>query len=243
MSFREESDTMGKVKVPADKYWGAQTERSRQNFLIGDTEKEKMPIELIHALAILKRACAVVNMRLKLIPEKIGEAIVRASLEVERGALDAHFPLIVWQTGSGTQTNMNVNEVLSNRAIEMLGGSLGSKQVHPNDHVNCSQSSNDSFPTAMHIAVAREVVARLLPALERLRDALEAKAKEFSKIVKIGRTHMQDATPLMLGHEFGSFAEQIRLSIVRIKRNMKGVYKLAQGKKALNQRPTQKFCS
>src|SRR5579862_1710255 len=197
---RIETDTFGPIEVPADRYWGAQTERSRQNFRIGT---ERMPAPLIRALAIVKRAAAEVNHELGIIDRRRMRAIVRAADEIIDGKLDGNFPLVVWQTGSGTQTNMNVNEVIANRANELLGGERGAKTpVHPNDHVNLSQSSNDSFPTAMHIAAATEIAAALLPALVHLRRALDAKTRKFAKIVKIGRTHLQDATPLTLGQEF-----------------------------------------
>ncbi|MDE3060102.1 MAG: class II fumarate hydratase [Pseudomonadota bacterium] len=207
MSIRTESDSFGPIEVPADKYWGAQTQRSLQNFKIGG---ETMPKPLITAFGVLKRSAAIVNMQLGVLDKKIGEAIVRAADEVIDGKLDGNFPLVVWQTGSGTQTNMNVNEVISNRAIELLGGEKGSKKpVHPNDHVNMGQSSNDSFPTAMHIAALMEHTQRLLPALRHLRDALDKKAKEFNDIIKIGRTHLQDATPLTLGQEFSGYVAQM----------------------------------
>src|SRR5476651_396112 len=193
-STRTETDSFGPIEVPADRYWGAQTERSRQNFRIGH---DRMPIEIVHALGIVKLAAALTNRELGLLDRRRAGAIVRAAREVIDGKLDDHFPLVVWQTGSGTQTNMNLNEVIANRANEMLGGERGTKKpVHPNDHVNMSQSSNDSFPTAMHIAAAERTVADLIPALSELRAALRKKEKAFAKIVKIGRTHTQDATPL-----------------------------------------------
>jgi fumarate hydratase class II len=227
MKTRTESDSFGPVQVPADRHWGAQTERSRNNFRIGE---ERMPIALIRALAIVKRAAAETNMELGSLDRKRGRAIVQAAQEVIDGGLDDHFPLVVWQTGSGTQSNMNVNEVIANRAIQILGGEPGSKApVHPNDHVNMSQSSNDSFPTAMHIAAAQEITHRLLPALAHLHDALSRKEKEFAKIVKIGRTHTQDATPLTLGQEFSGYAAQVKSGMARIKIALKEIYPLAQG--------------
>ncbi|MFM7084858.1 MAG: lyase family protein, partial [Hyphomicrobium sp.] len=191
--FRSETDTFGPIEVPSDRYWGAQAQRSLENFKIG---WEKQPKSIIKALGIVKRAAAETNMYLKKLDRKIGEAIIKAAQEVIDGKLDDHFPLVVWQTGSGTQSNMNANEVISNRAIETLGGKIGSKNpVHPNDHVNMSQSSNDTFPTAMHIACSSEVVQKLLPALRRMQSALEQKSIKWSDIIKIGRTHLQDATP------------------------------------------------
>ena len=224
---RTEADTFGPIEVPADRYWGAQTERSRRNFLIGN---ERMPLPLIHALALVKRAAAEVNEELGSLDARRARAIGRAAQEVVDGKLDDHFPLVVWQTGSGTQTNMNLNEVIAARANEILGGKRGDKTpVHPNDHVNMSQSSNDCFPTAMHIAAA-ELIARLLdPALAYLQDALQRKTKEFSRIVKIGRTHTQDATPLTLGQEFSGYAAQVKSSIVRNRLALKQLYPLAQG--------------
>ena len=214
-SWREESDSMGVVRVPANKYWGAQTQRSLQNFKIGG---ERMPMEMLRALAIVKHAAATVNERLGKLPSNVAEAIRAAAREIIQGKLDDHFPLVVWQTGSGTQTNMNVNEVISNRAIEMLGGRVGSKTpVHPNDHCNMSQSSNDVFPTAMSIATAYEVQEGLVPALRLLRDDLDAKAEAWASIVKIGRTHLMDAVPVTLGQEFGGYAQQMRNSILRCK--------------------------
>ena len=224
---RTESDSFGSVDVPAERYWGAQTERSRENFRIGG---ERMPDPVIRAFAILKRACAVVNMEQGRLPERLGGAIVRAADEVAAGELDGNFPLLVWQTGSGTQTNMNVNEVLANRAIEILGGEKGSKKpVHPNDHCNMSQSSNDSFPTAMHIAAGEELARRLIPALRRLRAGLARKARAWDRIVKIGRTHTQDATPLTLGQEFSGYAHQVANGIARIEAALPRIYELAQG--------------
>ena len=224
---RTESDSFGPVEVPAERYWGAQTERSRENFRIGG---ERMPDPVIRAFAILKRACAVVNMEQGRLPKRLGDAIVRAADEVAAGELDGNFPLMVWQTGSGTQTNMNVNEVLANRAIEILGGEKGSKQpVHPNDHCNMSQSSNDSFPTAMHIAAGEELARRLIPALRRLRAGLARKARAWDRIVKIGRTHTQDATPLTLGQEFSGYTHQVANGIARIEAALPRIYELAQG--------------
>ncbi|XP_069340759.1 fumarate hydratase, mitochondrial isoform X3 [Eulemur rufifrons] len=227
-SFRTEYDTFGELKVPNDKYYGAQTVRSTMNFKIGGVT-ERMPIPVIKAFGILKRAAAEVNQDYGLDP-KIANAIMKAADEVAEGKLNDHFPLVVWQTGSGTQTNMNVNEVISNRAIEMLGGELGSKKpVHPNDHVNKSQSSNDTFPTAMHIAAAIEVHEVLLPGLQKLHDALNAKSKEFAHIIKIGRTHTQDAVPLTLGQEFGGYVQQVSYAMARIKAAMPRIYELAAG--------------
>jgi fumarate hydratase class II len=224
---RTESDTFGPIEVAADRYWGAQTQRSIENFRIGT---ERMPRPLIRALGIVKRAAAEVNLSLKLIDAKRANAIAKAAQEVIDGKLDGHFPLVVWQTGSGTQTNMNVNEVIANRANEMLGGKLGAKApVHPNDHVNMSQSSNDCFPTAMHIAAAEEIAWLLDPALAYLQDALQKKSKEFARIIKIGRTHTQDATPLTLGQEFSGYASQIHSGIIRNRLALKQLYPLAQG--------------
>ncbi|HEV3175453.1 MAG TPA: class II fumarate hydratase [Stellaceae bacterium] len=236
---RVEHDSMGAVDVPADRYWGAQTERSLENFPIGT---ERMPLPLIHAFGLQKKAAALANMSLGDLPERLGNAIVAAADEVAAGRLDEHFPLVVWQTGSGTQTNMNVNEVIANRAIELLGGVLGSKTpVHPNDHVNMSQSSNDSFPTVMHIATATEIDRRLLPALRHLKEALAERSQAFADIVKIGRTHLQDATPVTLGQEFGAYARQIELGIARVEACLPRLYPLAQGGTAvgtgLNARP------
>ncbi|CAL8282336.1 unnamed protein product [Merluccius merluccius] len=226
--YRLEQDTFGELKVPVDKYYGAQTVRSTMNFKIGGPS-ERMPIQVIHAFGVLKRAAAEVNKDYGLDP-RIADAIVQAADEVASGKLDDHFPLVVWQTGSGTQSNMNVNEVISNRAIEILGGKLGSKDpVHPNDHVNKSQSSNDTFPTAMHIAAATEVHHVLLPGLQTLHDALAAKADEFKEIIKIGRTHTQDAVPLSLGQEFGGYVQQVKYSMARVKAAMPRVYELAAG--------------
>ena len=218
---------MGTVEVPAERYWGAQTQRSLQNFRIGG---ERMPPALIRALGIQKKAAALANMALGALDRRLGEAIAAAADEVIQGRLTDEFPLVVWQTGSGTQTNMNANEVIANRAIEMLGGARGSKEpVHPNDHVNKGQSSNDAFPTAMHIAAVEEVHRRLLPALRHLHGALAAKAAAFADIVKIGRTHLQDATPLTLGQEFGGYARQVELGIERVEACLPRLYPLAQG--------------
>ncbi|MCG5243758.1 class II fumarate hydratase [Azospirillum doebereinerae] len=224
---RIETDSFGPIEVPADRYWGAQTQRSLQNFRIGG---ERMPAPLVRALGIQKRASAVANMRLGALDSALGDAITAAADAVIDGTLADHFPLVVWQTGSGTQSNMNANEVIANRAIEALGGTLGSKTpIHPNDHVNMGQSSNDSFPTAMHIAAAEQIVHHLVPALEKLRAALAAKADEFRDIVKIGRTHLQDATPLTLGQEFSGYAMQIAYGIERVRSSLPQLYRLAQG--------------
>jgi fumarate hydratase class II len=221
---RIESDTCGPIEVPADRYWGAQTERSRRNFQIGE---ERMPKPIIRALGTIKRAAAEVNHRLGSLDARRAKAIARAAQEVIDGKLDDHFPLVVWQTGSGTQTNMNLNEVIAARASQLLGAKSGA--VHPNDHVNMSQSSNDSFSTAMHIAAASEIAHQLLPALAHLQAALELKAREFARIVKIGRTHMQDATPLTLGQEFSGYAAQVKLASARLKSALNALYPLAQG--------------
>merc|ERR1719300_781864 len=220
---------MGEVKVPSDRLWGAQTQRSLQNFDIGQPECS-MPKPVTRAFGILKRACALANMAQNTMDATIGNAIVSAAEEVASGKWDGEFPLTIFQTGSGTQSNMNANEVISNRAIQILGGEVGSKSpVHPNDHCNKSQSSNDTFPSAMHIAVALELNNALLPALRKLHVALEAKSQAFADIVKIGRTHLMDATPLTLGQEFGGYAEQMCLGIGRVERTLPNVYKLAQG--------------
>jgi fumarate hydratase class II len=224
---RIESDTFGPIEVPADRLWGAQTERSRRNFRIGD---ERMPKPIIRALGIVKRAAAEVNHQLGSLDARRSKAIARAAQEVIDGELDEHFPLVVWQTGSGTQTNMNVNEVIAARANQALGTKAGAKPpVHPNDHVNMSQSSNDSFPTAMHIAAAQEIAHRLLPALQHLHAALAQKTKDFAHIVKIGRTHTQDATPLTLGQEFSGYAAQLKSGLARVRTALKELYPLAQG--------------
>jgi fumarate hydratase class II len=224
---RIETDSFGPIEVAADRYWGAQTERSRHNFRIGE---ERMPREIVRALGIIKRASAEVNLALGSIDRRRAQAIGRAAQEVIDGKLDEHFPLVVWQTGSGTQTNMNVNEVIAARANELLGGKRGDKSpVHPNDHVNMSQSSNDCFPTAMHIAAAQEITQRLIPALTHLHRALARKSRQFAKIVKIGRTHTQDATPLTLGQEFSGYAAQVEYGRARVKIALKELYPLAQG--------------
>jgi fumarate hydratase class II len=224
---RTETDSFGPIEVPADRYWGAQTQRSLLNFPIG---WERQPTAIVRALGVIKQAAAEVNMAQGLLDERIGRAIVEAAAEVAEGKLDDHFPLVVWQTGSGTQTNMNANEVISNRAIELLGGVIGSKKpVHPNDHVNRSQSSNDTFPTAMHVAAARTAHDVLLPGLEKLHRALAGKAEAFRHIVKIGRTHTQDATPLTLGQEFSGYAFQVEQGMRRIKAALPAIYALAQG--------------
>ncbi len=226
-NFRIETDTMGTLEVPNDKYWGAQTQRSLQNFKIGG---EKLPTELIYAYAMLKKAAATVNADLGLLERDISTAINQAADEVIDGKLDEHFPLVVWQTGSGTQTNMNVNEVIANRAIEILGGQLGSKKpVHPNDHVNLGQSSNDSFPTAMYIAAVISVETKLLPALNLFSEALSQKSEDFRHIIKIGRTHLQDATPLTLGQEFSGYQTQIANGIKRVESSLTFLQELAIG--------------
>ena len=224
---RIERDSFGPIAVPADRYWGAQTQRSVELFRIGD---ERMPGALVRAFGLQKKAAALANMALGELDSKLGEAIVAAADEVIDGRLSTHFPLVVWQTGSGTQTNMNANEVIANRANEMLGGKLGAKSpVHPNDHVNMSQSSNDCFPTAMHISAAEEIARSLDPALANLQDALQKKSKAFARIVKIGRTHTQDATPLTLGQEFSGYASQVESGIVRNRLALKQLYARAQG--------------
>ena len=224
---RTETDSFGPIPVPADRYWGAQTQRSLQNFRIG---WERMPVAVVRALGMVKLAAARANLGLGALEPELGRAIEQAALEVVGGKLDDHFPLVVWQTGSGTQSNMNANEVISNRAIELLGGEMGSKKpVHPNDHVNRGQSSNDTFPTAMHVAAVTEVVDELLPALTRLKDALAAKAAAWTAIVKIGRTHLQDATPLTLGQEFGGYVAQLENGIERVQRALQLLLQLAQG--------------
>ena len=224
---RTESDTFGPIEVAADRYWGAQAQRSLGNFKIG---WEKQPKPVVRALGIVKRAAAEANMALGRLDPEIGKAIVQAADEVIAGKLDDHFPLVVWQTGSGTQSNMNANEVISNRAIEILGGEMGSKSpVHPNDHCNMSQSSNDTYPTAMHVACAEQVIHDLIPALKHLHRALDAKAKAWTDIIKIGRTHTQDATPLTLGQEFSGYATQIENGIARIEQTLPKLMELAQG--------------
>src|SRR4030088_223888 len=236
---RTETDSFGPIEVAADRYWGAQTERSRQNFRIGH---DRMPMAIVHALGIVKLAAAETNRELGLLDQRRARAIARAAREVIDGKLDDHFPLVVWQTGSGTQTNMNLNEVIANRANELLGGELGAKKpVHPNDHVNMSQSSNDSFPTAMHIAAATKIAADLIPALSELHRELRKKEKAFAKIVKICRTHTQDATPLTLGQEFSGYAAQVESGIARLRVAVKDLFPLAQGGTAvgtgLNSKP------
>ena len=224
---RIETDTMGAIDVPADRLWGAQTQRSLENFRIGG---ERMPLPLIHALAIVKRAAARTNERLGVLEPRLADAIAAAAAEGIAGELDNEFPLVVWQTGSGTQSNMNMNEVLANRANELLGGERGMKApVHPNDHVNKSQSSNDTFPTAIHVAAALALTGQLLPALHRMAEMLDRKAEAWGGIVKIGRTHTQDATPLTLGQEFSGYARQVRSAIERIESTLSGLYELAQG--------------
>ncbi|MDQ3991912.1 MAG: class II fumarate hydratase [Actinomycetota bacterium] len=224
---RTESDSMGTIEVPADRYWGAQTQRSLHHFSIGD---DRMPIDVIRAFGILKKAAALVNAEGGDLPKDLADLIVAAADEVARGALDDHFPLSVWQTGSGTQSNMNANEVIANRAIELAGGELGSRTpVHPNDHVNMSQSSNDTFPTAMHVAAATAVVERLLPSVRALRHSLHGKAEEFGDIVKIGRTHLQDAVPLTLGQEMSGYVAQLDDAAARIEASLDGLYELAIG--------------
>ncbi len=224
---RTETDSFGPLEVPSDKYWGAQTQRSIINFPIG---WEKQPVAIIRALGVIKQAAAQVNMATGKLDPALGKAMVQAASEVVAGRFDDNFPLVVWQTGSGTQSNMNANEVVSNRAIEILGGDLGSKKpVHPNDHVNMGQSSNDTFPTAMHVAIAMQARDVLIPGLEKLHAALLAKAEEFRDIIKIGRTHTQDATPLTLGQEFGGYAHQVEKGIERVRLALGDIYELAQG--------------
>ena len=224
---RTETDTFGPIEVEADRYWGAQAQRSLGNFKIG---WERQPAPVVRALGIVKKAAAETNMALGKLDPGLGKVIIQASDEVIEGKLNAHFPLVVWQTGSGTQSNMNANEVISNRAIEILGGEMGSKKpVHQNDHVNMSQSSNDTFPTAMHIACAEEVVHKLLPALQTLHNALNDKAQAWKSIIKIGRTHTQDATPVTLGQEFSGYAKQIENGIRRIELTLPALMELAQG--------------
>ncbi len=224
---RTEKDTMGTIEVPADRYWGAQTQRSLEHFRIGS---DRFPREIIRALGVLKKACALVNRELGLLSEDKARAIVQAADEVIEGRLDEHFPLSVWQTGSGTQTNMNANEVIANRAIELLGGRLGSQQpVHPNDDVNRSQSSNDTFPTAMHVAVVEQIEGRLVPAVTRLRDTLRAKSRAFAGVVKIGRTHLQDAVPLTLGQEISGWVSQLDRALGHLRAGMPGLHELALG--------------
>jgi len=225
--MRTETDSLGPIDVPADRYWGAQTARSLVNFRIGT---ETMPQPLVRALGIIKRAAALANKDLGQLDPRLAEAIAQAALDVAEGRLDREFPLVVWQTGSGTQTNMNANEVIANRAIELLGGRLGSKEpIHPNDHVNMSQSSNDTFPTAMHIAAAETIVHQLVPALQHLRSASNRKSQQFEHIIKIGRTHTQDATPLTLGQEFSGYVAQIDYGLRRVKDSTDYLFELAQG--------------
>ncbi|AIL65650.1 Fumarate hydratase class II [Rickettsiales bacterium Ac37b] len=225
--FRTETDYFGPIDVPTESYWGAQTERSLHNFKIG---QERMPKALIHAFALLKKAAAEINIELGLLDKKVGTAIGQAADEILKDQLIDQFPLVIWQTGSGTQTNMNLNEVIANRSIEILGGALGSKTpVHPNDHVNMGQSSNDSFPTAMHIATILEIHNKLLPAIKKLHTSITNKVKEFNHIVKIGRTHLQDATPITLGQEFSGYATQLEYGIERINTSLTRLYYLAQG--------------
>lgn len=225
--MRIETDSMGEIAVPANKYWGAQTQRSLENFKIGT---ERMPLPLVRALGVQKKAAALANMKLEALAPEIGQAIAQAADEVMDGRLDDHFPLVVWQTGSGTQTNMNANEVLANRAIEILGGEIGSKNpVHPNDHVNMGQSSNDTFPTVMHIAAVEQINHSLIPALETLHKALADKSEAFKDIIKIGRTHLQDATPVTLGQEFSGYTTQMQYAIARVKETLPRLSQLAQG--------------
>lgn len=227
MDYRIETDTMGEMKVPKDKYYGAQTARSLKNFKIGG---EKFPPEMIRALGIVKKAAAMTNKELGTLSAENAELVIKAADEVIAGKLNEHFPLVIWQTGSGTQTNMNTNEVISNRAIEMAGGEMGSKKpIHPNDDVNKAQSTNDAFPTAIHVAVVEEIHRRLIPMVTKLRDALAAKSDEFKDIIKIGRTHLMDATPLTLGHEFSGYAQQLTHGLDRIDDGMKRLYQLALG--------------
>lgn len=242
MGYRMESDSMGQVQVPEDKYYGAQTARSLMNFKIGG---ETFPFEFIKALAIVKKAAALTNTELKLLPKEKADLIVKAADEVIAGKLNSHFPLVVWQTGSGTQTNMNVNEVIANRAIEISGGKMGSKNpIHPNDHVNMSQSTNDVFPTAMHIACVDRVHSRLFPVLKKLQKTLEQKSQEFKDIIKIGRTHLMDATPLTLGQEFSGYVQQVKNAFHHLETTLPELYELALGGTAvgtgLNAHP--KFC-
>ncbi|KAG7865831.1 hypothetical protein KL918_004310 [Ogataea parapolymorpha] len=228
-AMRTEKDAFGDIEVADNKYWGAQTQRSLQNFKIGGA-RERMPEPIVHAFGVLKKAAATVNAELGILDPKLADAIKQAATEVAEGKLVDHFPLVVFQTGSGTQSNMNANEVISNRAIEILGGTLGSKKpVHPNDHVNMSQSSNDTFPTVMHIAAVTEITNHLLPELRALRDSLDKKAKEFADIIKIGRTHLQDATPLTLGQEFSGYVQQLTNGIARVEHSLESLRYLAQG--------------
>lgn len=228
MSFREESDSLGVVRIPEDRLWGAQTQRSLENFRIGGIS-ERMPIEVIHALALIKKCAAKVNEDLSLLDKKKAQAIIQSADEVMQGERDEHFPLVVWQTGSGTQSNMNVNEVIANRAIQILGGQPGDKSVHPNDDVNKCQSSNDVFPTAMHIVAVDQICSRLMKTLGNLEDSLRSKGKEFSRLVKVGRTHLMDATPLSLGQEFSGYAHQLYSNQLRIKDCLSRLYSLTLG--------------
>lgn len=227
MSKRTEHDSMGPIEVPHDRYWGAQTQRSLHHFAIGN---DRMPLAVIHAMGILKQAAAITNQALGKLDDNIAKLIIEAADEVANGKLDDHFPLSVWQTGSGTQSNMNSNEVIANRAIEIAGGTLGSKDpVHPNDHVNMSQSSNDTFPTAMHIAAAKTIGQATLPALTALKQALKEKSEAFADIIKIGRTHLQDAVPLTLGQEFSAYVSQLEFGIAQLEQTLPGLYELALG--------------
>merc|ERR1719336_849803 len=229
-TFRIETDSMGEMKVPARRYWGCQTQRSLENFRIGDPRSCRMPLEIVRAFGVQKACAAKVNKSLGYLKPRIADAIIAAAEEVQAGKLDDEFPLVIYQTGSGTQSNMNSNEVISNRAIEILGGELGSKSpVHPNDHCNMGQSSNDVFPTVMHIAVVQQIHDVLLPGLETLHRSLDAKSKEWENIIKIGRTHLQDATPLTLGQEFSGYAKQVEFGILRVKATLPRLYMLAQG--------------
>ena len=239
--YRTETDSFGPIEVPADRYWGAQSQRSLKNFKIGT---DRMPAPLVRAFGIVKRAAATINAEVGKLDPALCDAICKAADEVIDGTLIDHFPLVVWQTGSGTQTNMNANEVIANRAIEMLGGTLGSKDpVHPNDHVNMGQSSNDSFPTAMHIAAVEEIHHRLIPGLSHLHSALATKAAAFDDIIKIGRTHLQDATPLTLGQEFSGYAKQIEYAIARVEGTLPRLYQLAQGGTAVGTGSTARSAS
>ncbi|AMD20174.1 HCR024Wp [Eremothecium sinecaudum] len=226
--YRIETDAFGEIKVPSDKYWGAQTQRSLENFKIGGP-RERMPLPIVHAFGILKKSAAIVNESLGTLDPKIAGPIIKAADEVIQGKLDDHFPLVVFQTGSGTQSNMNANEVISNRAIELIGGELGSKQIHPNNHCNQAQSSNDTFPSVMHIAAVMEITNSLLPELTALRNSFHKKSEEFKHIVKIGRTHLQDATPLTLGQEFSGYTQQLTNGLTRIERSLESLKFLAQG--------------
>ena len=226
MGYRTEKDSMGEVQVPEDRLWGAQTQRSTQNFKIGG---DRFPREMIRALGVLKKSAARANQELGLLPADKAKVIIQAADEVIQGRWDQEFPLVVWQTGSGTQTNMNANEVIANRAVQLKGGTLGEKSIHPNDDVNKAQSSNDTFPTAMHIAVAERVNQHLIPSLKKLGQALRAKENEFKDIVKIGRTHLMDATPLTLGQEFSGYVAQVEFAVERLETNLKHVYRLALG--------------